>query len=134
REEAVGDATLVEHLNGAGVKTPGSRPIEIWLARRSTTTTSMPANASSPANVSPVGPPPAISTACSVIAAPRLNQRVMISTFGSLAASPLPRVMLSMAARVHARRCRASWSGGQIGRAGFRPGGDVRVLVHGHRG
>ena len=35
----------------------------------------------------------------------RLSGRVMVSTFGSLAASPLPRVMLSMAARVHARRC-----------------------------
>src|SRR6059058_6145124 len=34
-------------------------------------TTSTPANASSPANISPVGPPPAITTACSVIAAPR---------------------------------------------------------------
>src|SRR4051812_48766461 len=33
-------------------------------------TTSIPANASSPANISPVGPPPAITTACSVIAAP----------------------------------------------------------------
>src|SRR3954449_6175136 len=31
-------------------------------------TTSTPANANSPANISPVGPPPAISTACSVIA------------------------------------------------------------------
>src|SRR5258706_6412760 len=34
-------------------------------------TTSTAANASSPANISPVGPPPAITTACSVIAAPR---------------------------------------------------------------
>src|SRR5687768_3150897 len=30
--------------------------------------TSTPANANSPANISPVGPPPAITTACSVIA------------------------------------------------------------------
>src|SRR5919197_2434059 len=30
-------------------------------------TTSIPANASSPANISPVGPPPAITTACLVI-------------------------------------------------------------------
>jgi hypothetical protein len=29
----------------------------------------------------------------------------MVSTFGSLAASPLPRAMLFMAAKVHARRC-----------------------------
>src|ERR1700694_5414821 len=31
-------------------------------------TTSTPANANSPASISPVGPPPAITTACSVIA------------------------------------------------------------------
>jgi len=30
--------------------------------------TSTPAKANSPANISPVGPPPAITTACSVIA------------------------------------------------------------------
>jgi hypothetical protein len=30
---------------------------------------SIPANASSPANISPVGPPPAITTACSFMAA-----------------------------------------------------------------
>ena len=29
REEPIGDATLVEHLDGAGVKTPGSRSVEI---------------------------------------------------------------------------------------------------------
>ncbi len=60
-------------------------------------TTSIPANASSPANISPVGPPPAITTACSVIA-------IMVSTRRSLAASPLPRATLRMAAKVHARR------------------------------
>src|SRR5688500_945903 len=36
--------------------------------RRSTTQASTPASASSAASMSPVGPPPAISTACSVIA------------------------------------------------------------------
>ena len=29
REEAFGNATLVEHLDGAGVKTPGSLAVEI---------------------------------------------------------------------------------------------------------
>src|SRR5687768_6638104 len=38
-----------------------------WLARRSTMATSTLANASSPASISPVGPPPAITTACSAI-------------------------------------------------------------------
>ena len=47
---------------------PAREPARSWLARRSTMATSTPANASSPANISPVGPPPAITTACSVIA------------------------------------------------------------------
>jgi hypothetical protein len=37
------------------------------VARRSMIATSMPANANSPANIIPVGPPPAISTAWSVM-------------------------------------------------------------------
>src|SRR5206468_1077846 len=47
---------------------PAREPGRSCLARRSTIATSTPANASSPANISPVGPPPAITTACSVIA------------------------------------------------------------------
>src|SRR2546430_3718458 len=47
---------------------PAREPGRAWLARRSTTATSTPANASSPANISPVGPAPAMTTACSVIA------------------------------------------------------------------
>src|SRR4051812_25380819 len=43
-------------------------PSSSWPARRSTMTTSTPANASSPASISPVGPPPAIATASSPIA------------------------------------------------------------------
>ena len=39
-----------------------------WLGRRSTMATSTPASASSPASISPVGPPPTITTACSVMA------------------------------------------------------------------
>src|SRR5829696_8244302 len=50
---------------------PAREPARSWLARRSTMATSTPANANSPANISPVGPPPAITTACSVIAALR---------------------------------------------------------------
>src|SRR5215217_5341188 len=50
---------------------PARKPVRSWLARRSTMATSTFANASSPANISPVGPPPAITTACSVIAALR---------------------------------------------------------------
>src|SRR3954464_7089873 len=43
---------------------PAREPGRSWLARRSTTATSTPANANSPANISPVGPPPATTTAC----------------------------------------------------------------------
>src|SRR5882724_7430704 len=46
---------------------PAREPARSGLVRRSTMATSTPANASSPANISPVGPPPAITTACSVI-------------------------------------------------------------------
>src|SRR6266852_3476688 len=46
---------------------PAREPVRSWLARRSTMATSTPANASSPANISPVGPPPATTTACSAI-------------------------------------------------------------------
>ena len=55
----------------ASRRAPGWR-----VARRCATST--PANASSPASISPVGPPPAITTACSVTATPshgRLGQR-----------------------------------------------------------
>ena len=38
-----------------------------WPARRSTIATSTPASASSPANISPVGPPPAITTGCPLV-------------------------------------------------------------------
>src|SRR5439155_21589859 len=44
------------------------RPATFWVARGSTMATSTRASASSPASISPVGPPPAITTACSVIA------------------------------------------------------------------
>src|SRR6266498_3270140 len=47
---------------------PAREPARSWLARRSTMATSTRANASSAANISPVGPPPAITTACFVMA------------------------------------------------------------------
>src|SRR4051794_33585398 len=48
---------------------PAREPTRSWLARRSTMATSTPASASSPASISPVGPPPAITTACSLMIA-----------------------------------------------------------------
>lgn len=45
---------------------PARAPIRSWLVRRSTTATSIPAKANSPASINPVGPPPAMITACSV--------------------------------------------------------------------
>ncbi len=47
---------------------PAREPARAWLARRSRMTTSTPANANSPANISPVGPAPTINTECSVTA------------------------------------------------------------------
>src|ERR1700730_13504813 len=47
---------------------PAREPATAWLARRSTMATSTRANASSAANISPVGPPPVITTACFVMA------------------------------------------------------------------
>jgi hypothetical protein len=47
---------------------PAREPARSWLGRRSTMATSTPANANSPANISPVGPPPAITTAWFIIA------------------------------------------------------------------
>src|SRR5712691_1586937 len=45
---------------------PAREPARSWPARRSTMATSTPANANSPASISPVGPPPATTTACAV--------------------------------------------------------------------
>src|SRR5437762_1114476 len=50
--------------------------------------TSIPANASSPANISPVGPPPAITTACSVIATLIQNEREVPDRSSSFRRSP----------------------------------------------
>src|ERR1700730_3806020 len=60
------------------------------LARRSTMTTSVPANVSSAASIMPVGPPPAITTAYSAIhhsSFPNACQETLHHTPG-LAASP----------------------------------------------
>src|SRR5438094_93583 len=61
-------------------------PVRSWLARRSTMATSTPASASSPANISPVGPPPATTTAWSAIRHPPFPQ-VLVSA-GNYAALP----------------------------------------------
>jgi hypothetical protein len=63
REKPVRDAALIENLDGTGVQPPAREPASVWSARRSTMATSMPASASSPASINPVGPAPAISTA-----------------------------------------------------------------------
>src|ERR1700719_4351721 len=60
--------------------------------------TSTPAKANSPANISPVGPPPAITTACSVIVPPisvgNLLPATMMQHVRGLAASPVVRYIL----------------------------------------
>src|SRR6266568_3132531 len=60
------------------------------LGRRSTMRTSVPASVSSAASIIPVGPPPAITTACSDIhhsSFPNVCQETLHHT-GGLAASP----------------------------------------------
>src|SRR5450759_3535440 len=80
---------------------PAREPTSSGLARRSTIATSTPANASSPANVSPVGPPPAITTACSVIPHPHFrrfwSRLEILQHDPGLAASPLVRYTLRTA-------------------------------------
>src|ERR1700674_3951916 len=64
---------------------PAREPTRSGLVRRSTMATSTPASASSPATISPVGPPPAITTLCSVIRPP--FPKVLVSA-GDSAARP----------------------------------------------
>src|SRR5580693_9150771 len=68
------------------------------LARRSTMTTSVPANVSSAASIIPVGPPPAITTACSAMhhsSFPSACRETLHYTRGSRQARPL-RVSLGL--------------------------------------
>src|SRR4051812_9932835 len=60
------------------VRPPARVPARSWLSRRSTIATSMPASANSPANIRPVGPPPAITTACSVMPTPRNSSTIPV--------------------------------------------------------
>ena len=97
REEAFRDATLIEHLDGAGLEASGRDPSSSWVVRRSTITTSVPAKASSLASISPVGPPPAITTACSVTGSSSARM-------GRLRQAP-PRGTLRLAGRLRPRPC-----------------------------
>ena len=125
REEPVGDATLIEHLDGAGVQTPGSRSVELLAGasfddddvdprQRQLARQHQPGRAAagdhhrmlghrrSPANGHRTVQR-SRSTLCrrqrTHSTTPgsrgsgrdRLSERVMVSTFGSFAASPLPR-------------------------------------------
>src|SRR2546430_17505769 len=80
---------------------PEREPTRSSLARRSTMATSTPANANSPANISPVGPPPATTTACSAIRHPHPRrfwfQPQTLQHDPGLAASPPERCMLRVA-------------------------------------
>src|ERR671932_2083333 len=53
-------------------------PMRSWLVRRSTMATLTPARANSPANISPVGPAPTITTACWIIPALRLPFQLVL--------------------------------------------------------
>src|SRR5215217_4608396 len=70
---------------------PARAPAISGPARRSTTATSIPARASSPASIIPVGPPPAITTACSFIgiaALPFGLRPGIVQHVGGLVSSP----------------------------------------------
>src|SRR5262245_13484299 len=54
-----------------GNSPPARDPSSSWFSRRSTMTTSAPASVSSAASISPVGPPPAITTPWSVTSHPQ---------------------------------------------------------------
>jgi len=70
RVEPFRDATLIEHLGGAGVETPRSRSVEILTGASFDDDDVDPRQRQLARQHHPVGPPPAIATACSVIAAP----------------------------------------------------------------
>src|SRR5713101_6956953 len=80
---------------------PAREPATSWLTRRSTMATSTRESASSAANISPVGPPPAITTACVVMAmtvrhdpglaaSPRLRHKLEVEGDGSRAPLLVP--------------------------------------------
>src|SRR5256885_7346404 len=81
-------------------------PMRSWLARRSTMATSTPARASSPASISPVGPPPAMTTVPPLdLPDPPIRLLLTPEVLASagimrhdpgLAASPLPGAILFM--------------------------------------
>lgn len=66
-KELIEDSALIENLQSACGQTARARAGKVLIGRRSTTATSTPASASSPANISPVGPAPTTTTARSVM-------------------------------------------------------------------
>jgi len=88
-QEPIGDAALIEHLDGAGVKPKGPRSVNILVGAPFDDGHVDPRQGQLAASISPVGPPPAITTACSVVTTtPSLTGRVMISTLGRLRQAP----------------------------------------------
>src|SRR5260370_39667523 len=78
------------------------------LARSSTMTTSVPANVSSAASIIPVGPPPAITTACSAIhhsSFPNACQETLHHTPGLAASQPERCAPLGMAYTALEHQC-----------------------------
>lgn len=117
REEPFRDATLIEHLDGAGVKSPGSRSVEVLAGatfddddvdprQRQLARQHQPGRAASCGHHCMVGHRctiPSTTPGRMGSGRDRLSGRVMVNTFVSFAASPFPRAILFMAAKVHAR-------------------------------
>ena len=90
RDESFRDAALIKYLDGAGEKTPGSRAVEILTDASFDDDDVDPQQRQLAANISPVGPPPAITTACSVIAAPRRAPHRIGTATSRRATAPAP--------------------------------------------
>jgi hypothetical protein len=66
REEPVGDPALIEDLDGARVQTARARAGELLAGAPLDDRDVDPRQRQLTASISPVGPPPAITTACTV--------------------------------------------------------------------
>ena len=91
RDEPLRDATLIEHLDGAGEQTPGSRAVDLLVGASFDDDDVDPRQRQLARQHQP-----GRAAACDHHRV--LGHAVMVSTFGSLAASPLPRVTLLVAA------------------------------------
>src|SRR5829696_823076 len=85
--EPIGDAVLIEHLDGARVQTAGVRAVELLAGAPLDDRSVDPRPRQRARHISPLGPPPAIATARSVIAALRSPRAAHPSTSALIASN-----------------------------------------------